>query len=178
MWNYLTTNPQVAASIAAVLSSITALIALGLSTYGIISQRKHNRLSVRPVAYFTIGNYENDIYVKLRNYGTGPLVVGKLTVAAEREYPNLIDATVSKVGPLIWSDFVENIEGRTIPGGEAIVLLRYRPRLENRNDIDDREKLRAALSKVSIQVEYKDIYGKKQDSVSRNLAAFNQQGNP
>jgi hypothetical protein len=174
MWKYLMTNPEVAVAAAAVFSSFTAVVALAVSTIALVIQRKHNRLSVRPIAYFVFGNYEDDLYVKLKNYGSGPLCVEKLIVLSTKgaENETLIDAVSHALPKITWRDFVESIVGRTIPSGEEIVLLRYCPQEDNQEDLEARSTLREILSAMTLLVEYSDIYDKRQPPTQRSLDFF------
>lgn len=73
----LIAKPDVANAVAAIGSAVLAavavvlsLISLYLSHAALRHQREHNRLTVRPLAYVVVGDYENQLFVKLRNNGT------------------------------------------------------------------------------------------------------------
>jgi hypothetical protein len=87
VFDFLVSKPEVANAAAAIGSAVVASIALVLSLISLwISiaalrhQRKHNRLSVRPLAYIMIGDYEDRVFVKLTNNGTGPMIIKSIKV--------------------------------------------------------------------------------------------------
>lgn len=66
-----------------------------------------------------VGDYENRIYVKIQNNGVGPLIVKGVVIegAMEPEKP-LINAMPELPPKAIWTNFVEEISGRSVPPGE------------------------------------------------------------
>jgi hypothetical protein len=80
--NFLIAKPDVEIAVAALGSAVAAiaavflsLLSLAVSLYVSKHQRTHNQLTVRPLAYVMVGDYENQLFVKLRNNGTGPMIV-------------------------------------------------------------------------------------------------------
>ncbi len=68
-----------------ILSQLAALfvatISIILTVVTIKMQRTRNRKSVLPIGHITVGDYENQIFVWLRNDGVGPMII-------EKESPN------------------------------------------------------------------------------------------
>ena len=156
IYNTVSKSPD----IGTIFSSITAVIALLFSFYGLYLQRKHNRLSVKPNANFIFGNYENDIYVKLRNTGLGPLVIVKNSITFEgKNYTAIIETLDEKLLEIVYTDFCESIDSRTLPPGDEIFLIRYQT--HDRKDAKNIKLLRKHLSKLVFNIEYKDFYNKK-----------------
>jgi hypothetical protein len=163
---YFFKNPEVATSVGA---TLVAFIALVTSVIALFIQRRHYRLSLKPIGFIKIGNYEDDIYVKIINFGTGPLIIEKLVIEYEtQKYNTLISLVKDKIDISVYRDFVEKIDGRTIPSNGEIVLLRFQDQDSDLNTTN----LRSVLSKTIITIEYRDIYGKKMQPYKRDLIEF------
>lgn len=65
----------VASAVAAFLSAVVAGFSLWVARSTLKHQRKHNVMSLRPVAEVTVGDWEETLRVTLRNNGAGPLAV-------------------------------------------------------------------------------------------------------
>ena len=66
-------------------SNLIASLAFVLSIITLWQQRKHNRLTVRPLASIESGDYGNWVFVRVVNNGTGPMIIKSLTVNGERK---------------------------------------------------------------------------------------------
>ena len=157
-----------------IVSIIVAITSIFISVITYWSQRKHNKLSFKPIPFIKIGKYEHDIFVELYNYGTGPLIITNLkaTYKNKKSYNTLIQCVQSEIYYNYWTDFAEDIVKRPVPPNGKIVLIRLKPRLNNTNDIKQREALCNTLKEITIIIQSKDIYQKKQPEYKRNLALF------
>lgn len=147
-------------AITSVFAVIVSIISIIFTVIFSIQQIKHNKNSVRPIAAIQCSDYENLISVSIRNVGTGPLTVDKLTCKYKDNIENstLIDLLQLLIPNINqnWDDYVENIDGWTIPVCDKITLIRITPR----ND-DVKTKLRKILKDVTIYIDYHDIYETK-----------------
>lgn len=168
----------------AIISVATVFISLAAVLISFItwrSQVKYNKNSVMPILNIIVGDYENDIFVKLVNNGVGPAKIDKLTCThggtSSSCLINLfppegitleINQTIKCVVPVTaWREFVENLDGRTISPGGMIMLL----------ELADAEKkqitaVRALLKDTCVTVKYTNIYGDKMTPESRMLDWF------
>jgi hypothetical protein len=127
----LTEKPDVANAVGAIAGALVAtaacIISLGslyLSRRSLTNQLKHNQLSVRPLAYVTLGNYENHLYVKVRNNGTGPMIVKSVNcIGADDPTVSLLRCMPPMPPQLCWTDYVEAVKDRSTPPGGEIMLL-------------------------------------------------------
>lgn len=118
-------------------------------------QMKHNKNSVRPISAIKICDYEDCISVSIDNVGTGPLLINRLRIQKENlESSNLI-SLMPKINQL-WTTFSNTIDGKTIPVGGKISLIELNPDNEEIKRLVRRE-----LSKITIYLEYTDIYNTK-----------------
>ena len=148
-----------ASAIAAFLALFVSAISLAISIGAMRIQRKHNALSLRPLAEVTLGDWENCLRVKLRNNGTGPMIVTGVEVTNGESTKACI---VEWMPPLPtgrpWTTFSHDLKDRTLQPGSEIVLLE----LTEHEGEDDfalcRDSVRAALAPLSVSVMYKDIY--------------------
>jgi hypothetical protein len=160
----------------------TSIFALFFSTVSIIVavvnmrvQQRHNRKSVLPIGHISVGDYEDHIFVSVRNHGVGPMVVKKIFVAKEGDAEQeraLIHFMPELPGDCLWTHFVEDISGRAIPAEEYISLVSLEGDQDDRDFVEARQLVRKVLSELSVKVEYENIYGEKMPAASRNLNWF------
>ena len=176
---------QIVISVCSLVTSIVAII-IAIITYK--SQVRHNKNSVKPILNIVVGDYEDDLYVKIVNNGVGPALINK-TLCVNKRYkqedfcliqnsrliqdpclvhliPHSVKFRDSFVVLSHFTDFVENIEGRTIPPGDSITLLELSGKREKYNA------LRAILKDVTVTVHYSDVYNDKQPTTERALDFF------
>ena len=153
-------------------SIILSVVALVVSTVTFCSQKKHKKNSVRPILNIVFGDYENNIYVRVDNNGVGPAIIKNIecTYCSEKEMvtkKSLIDLFEEWISTQVdadyisekiacFTDFVENIAGRTIAPDHEIVLLKL-----TNPDYGQAVILRRFLKEVHIEVSYTDIYNTK-----------------
>ncbi len=182
MLGFLVQKPDVANAIAAIASALLAgvavvlsLISLYVSHAALRHQREHNRLSVRPLAYVMVGDYENRLFVKLRNNGTGPMITTSILVAGAQDPSRpLIDAMPVLHPKVNWTNFVKDYEGRSIAAGDEMMLLDLSSETSSSHDqfALARDRVRLALGNLEVHVEYTDIYNTELPVASRSLKYF------
>ncbi|MBK6993371.1 MAG: hypothetical protein IPH31_00030 [Lewinellaceae bacterium] len=150
------------------------MIGILAATYVTIVANKIQTQQVRPVANIVIGNYVNDLYVDLRNGGLGPLIVKSLKVRNHNgvEKINIIDYMPLLKPPKYWANFVSKIEERVIAPSDKINLLRFKTDLKNEYEVTMKYEIKNALSALTIEVEYTDIFGNHQPTLTRPLTSF------
>jgi hypothetical protein len=163
----LNSDANAANAFAAMLSAVAALLAVLVSGISVIvavralvHQRKHNVLSVSPLPEVTVADYENSLRVKLRNNGTGPLLVKAVTIrGGTQESEKLIDCMPVLPTARPWTHFSGSLVGRSLQPGTFIPLLELtRSPGEERFD-ECRDIVRSALAPLSVHVVYTDVYG-------------------
>ena len=101
-------------------------------------------------------DYEDDIGAKVKNVGTGPLIITRLYFREldinTKEYSVLLDI-MPKIAQY-WATYVECVDGWTIPIGGEIVLIELHPENDYIKDL-----VRKSLTKITAYIEYTDIYG-------------------
>lgn len=148
-----------ASAAAAFLALFVSCVSVWISIATARSQRRHNELSVRPIAEVTVADYEDSLRVKLRNNGTGPMIVLAVTVANEANArESLIEWMPKLPTERPWNTFTGDLRRRTLQAGAEIILLEL---TEHENEVNFsalRDRIRAALAPLTVNVEYTDIY--------------------
>jgi hypothetical protein len=144
---------------------VVAIASILLSMYTAYLQRKHDILSVRPLGYIILLNYETNIGVKIVNYGVGPMNIIDLKVedSNHNTTDTLIEYIENKMTGETWSDFVEEVVNRPLAPNNEIVLFLYKYDEEDSKDEFDikRNKLRHILKGLKISLTYEDLYHNK-----------------
>ncbi|ELP5715284.1 hypothetical protein H4F75_10275 [Enterobacter asburiae] len=149
---------------------ITSVISLFIAYKAQVHQQKHNQLSVKPLAEFLIGDYEDVIFIKIKNQGTGPLIVKEfLTQDSSNSYDRIMDAISEIKLNILWERFTDNIDGRIIAVDKELILLQA--------SFEASEKrlqkiIRSELSLLELNLTYNDIYGIEQPKLAKKLDWF------
>ena len=153
-------------SITAIFTVVISIISLVFSITFAKKQEKFNRNSIMPVCNIIFNDYKNKIAVKIRNVGPGVATINSFNCSSDDSginYSSLIevfgqdirikdDDNIVEAGE--WTDFIENIEGRSIGSGEELVLLC----MENSTP-QIMEEIRYNLRPLQISLTYCDVYG-------------------
>lgn len=175
-------------ALAAGTSAFVALVALAASIISLRVQRRHNVLTLRPLPFVSLLNYEDKIAVILCNHGPGPLIVDRFKArragAAGWDLPtapaaptevsaNLIDFMPTLRPGGTWHTYSMSLRnGRTIPAGEEVAVVELRGRIGNKAFEADRDRVRQALAGLEIKLKYRDVYGNRMELGPKSLAWF------
>ena len=153
---------------------VTGVIALIFTAISLQVQRKHNRLSVKPIALISVGNYENELAVHLQNKGTGPLIIKKLSFVDQsgKTEKAIIDFFGSDFKNVVWSTFVADIDGWTILPNETKTLIKLNGDSADNEFVRVRDKVRKVLAQIQVELLYQDIYEKDMPKKIRKLDWF------
>ncbi|NHR06798.1 hypothetical protein HA052_16540 [Chromobacterium haemolyticum] len=176
----LKTDPNAANTFGALASAAVAFFALllsiisvGISVWAIHSERKHNTLSVRPLAEITVADYEDCLRVKLRNHGIGPMLITAVSVCDNKSCkPSLVEWMPQLPRDHPWTNFASNTAGRALPPGGEIILLELVEHEGESGFASCRKLIREALATLTVHVEYTDIYNTLMPEHSKPLSWF------
>jgi hypothetical protein len=162
-----------ASAAAALLALLVSALSVWISVRAMSAQQKHNELSVRPLAEITVADYENSLRVKLRNNGTGPMIVSGIEIS---DGMSMKTCVVEWMPPLPtgrpWTTFSHDLKERTLQPEGEIVLLEL-TEYEGEHDFATcRESIRGALAPLTVVVSYTDIYNKAMPPRVKALAWF------
>lgn len=154
---------------------IISILALIVSIVALRSQRKHNVNTLKPIGIVECRDGEDDIYVQIKNAGSGPLLFKNLKV-----YNSIgkVEGNVVKLMPRLpeyipWSDFLVSAENKALSPGNVIPLIHLSKSnikldadlLGSNGVVEEdvfspvRKEVRKALSELTIKFEYSDVYG-------------------
>jgi hypothetical protein len=168
---WMAANKDLITSWTAILAILTSVT---IAAINMTMQRRHNRKSVLPIGHVSVGDYNNQIFVRLWNYGVGPMIIKRVVVAREGEQkkPSIIGFMPKLPDDFPWSTFVGDISNRVIPGNDNIPLILLEGDEKNRDFVAVRQMVREILSGLTIKVEYKNVYGENMPPAVRNLDWF------
>jgi hypothetical protein len=162
-----------ASAAAAFLALLLACISIGISVWAARLQRKHNELSVRPLAEVTVADFENSLRIKLRNNGTGPMVITSVAVTkGSVTHSSIIEWMPSLPSNRPWNTFSHALSNRSLQPGGEIVLLELTEYPDEVNFAESRESVRASLASLTVNVSYTDIYNKAMPVRIKSLEWF------
>lgn len=149
-------------------TGLTAILAIVASTISILVailnmrwQRIHYRKTLMPIGSISMGDYEDNLFVRLRNDGAGPMIMDEIEIFRQDEKVGSALIDLMPRG-LIWTTFVKNISGRAFASGKEIDLISISGNSEDSEFLDSRRSVREALSGLSIKAKYHSIYGDKE----------------
>lgn len=177
---YLEDNTEVANAIGtatsaaiAVFAFIVSLISLYVALATLRKQTRHNVLTVRPIPEVTVADYEDSLRVKLRNHGSGALIVKDIHVGDGKTVRKTLLEWMPSLPPgMYWSNYSGEIRGRSIlPGGE-IVLVLLEGDDSNNEFAQVRDACRSILRHLTVIVEYTDVYETDMTPLKKRLDWF------
>lgn len=154
--------------------AVIAICALGASIYFGWCMRDHNRRSVKPIPYLSPNDYEDEIAVRLWNYGSGPMVLKNVHFRhAKKDLSgHLIDIIPDQPDNLPFEDYTNIKPGRAILPGGCINLIQLSIDEDDPHALTYRDELRDFLGNVSVRVNYTDIYDSWFKAYTRYLDWF------
>jgi len=178
--DFLIANKDEALALSAATTAFIAAIAFVVSIGSIFisyrllkSQQHHNLLSVTPIADATVADYEDSLRVKIRNNGTGPLIVIDLHVGdGTKTTKTILDWMPDLPDGYYWSTFAGDIKNRSILPGHEIPLIQLEGDKYDIDFMQIRDECRACLSKLTLNLEYTNIYKTKMKPYRKRLDWF------
>ncbi len=153
---------------------VTGIIALIFTAISLQVQRKHNRLSVKPIGIISVGDYENELTVYLENKGTGPLIIKNLSVTNQngKIEKAIIDFFGVEFKNVVWDTFVPDMDERVILPNESKTLIKLTGNSSDKKFARIREKVRKVLAQLQVELLYQDIYENDMPKKIRKLDWF------
>lgn len=166
-------EPTLTIAISAVIVSICSIVIAVVSLW---IQRKHNRITVRPVADIGRFNYVGWIAIWVKNVGLGPMIVKSIETydpqkGIIKDYP--IDWMKGKMpSGFYFTRFRKNLEDSTIMAGDHEVLLEYEYNTSDPFDIENATQIRSILKDLKIRIKYENFYEEEQPEFVKSLDWF------
>jgi hypothetical protein len=172
---FLTANDKLVTAWTAIAALLVSSLSIILAVVNTAIQRRHNRKSVQPIGHISVGDYEGQIFVRLRNNGIGPMIVKDLVVTNRNNGEtkgSIIDFMPTLPDDCQWSTFVRDMKGRAISANDHVTLIMLEGEADDRRFGLVRKIVRESISPLSISAAYQDIYGKELGSARRDLNWF------
>jgi len=168
-----------ATTIIAICALVVSVLSTMFAIWSAYVQRKHMRLSVKPIAAVPVADYENRVGVFLHNKGLGPMRISDLRVTDDAGVTH--DDIVGHMPPLspsiLWSTFYDSVNGATLEAGKRFNLLLLEGDPQDANYRSSRDNVRQKLSVLKVHVEYEDLYGQEMKPLEKSLSWFGRHGN-
>jgi len=160
-------------TLAAVCALIVSLLSIILTFLALALQRRHNFKSLTPIASIPIGDYENELTVKIRNTGVGPLIVEQFIAFDEsQEKDDIISWMPETPEGINWTTFYDDLDGLCIAPNQDAVIIKLSGDPSDKRFVSFRNEVRRALSRLTVKVKYKDIYDRQMPIKQRELKWF------
>ena len=154
-------------------ATVTAFYSLRLSGKALSVQDNHNKLSLKPIPYVAMADYEHFIRVKFVNDGAGPFIIKSIQVCLNNDvYSDLISWMPYPPDGISWTSFTSNFKERALLPNNDIILLELTGDPTNTVFCAFRDVCREKLSLLRIILEYTDIYGQTFPKYHHELAWF------
>lgn len=159
--------------IVAVVALLVSLLSIYLTWASLHVQRRHNRLSVKPIPFCKPRDHLEEINVIISNNGTGPLLIKSVSIddgiTSKRDLISWIPRSPAGINR---PKFVSIYSRWSIPANGSIILFELRGNSSNADFVQYRENVRQVLSKLFVSIEYTDIYNSKFDTFRDDLSFF------
>src|SRR5665213_941427 len=112
---WLTNNDKLVTGWTAIAALFVSSVSIILAFCGLMTQRRHDRKSVQPIGHISVGDYENEIFVRLRNDGVGPMIVRVSRVRDSldgRTEISIVDFMPELPDGYLWKTFVGDMRDR------------------------------------------------------------------
>lgn len=161
-------------TITAICALIVSVFSTGLAVWTAFLQRRHMKLSVQPIAAVNVADFENRVGVFLQNKGLGPMQIRSLRVTDDAgvTHENLVSHMPALQPGIFWSNFYNSIDGSALEAGKRFKLLVLEGDLNIPAYNESRDRVRKALARLSIKVEYADLYGRRMEPQEKKLSWF------
>jgi hypothetical protein len=147
--------------IIAILALVTSVVSTIVSYYTFKLQRTHDIKSVIPILHVGQWDYENKLFVTLKNVGAGIAIVKKMTIYNKKGESRtcIYDWLPKKLhGDMNYNEYWTPYADFVVQPSEVIKLIEISIDTSQQKQIEEREKLRRMLGQLTVEVVYQDIY--------------------
>jgi hypothetical protein len=164
---------DVGSALTAVIAVVIAYWSVQLTNRAMREQETHNRLSVKPIPFLALADYEQRLRAKVTNDGSGPLIIKKIQVRdGKTTKQDLISWMPSPPPTIYWTNFTSLLTDRAMRPGEGLILLQLDGDPEDQAFLRFRDACRHQLEKLTVTVEYTDVYDTVYAPYSRAMDWF------
>lgn len=159
-------------TISDIFSAVIAIIAVFIAFFSLLSQRKHDRLTYKPIPRLHFIASPLSLRVSLQNKGNGPLLVKSSTFRIREDKANYLKELLLRTNAhfkTFYSLTGENIQAAVIPPGQDFILLEIANKSNLTEVFTKFTELLKDISEIKIFVEYTDIYERRQKEFTQDF---------
>jgi hypothetical protein len=163
--NFIQENADTIIALCALLVSVVSIL---LGYFSLKSQQKHDRLSVKPIGKISYITSANSAEIEIRNDGTGPMLVSNIKVYENKV---ILKSNLRDVLPILQTkdDWINMGTQFTIGAGDQKTLLKIFADPQPPGFEEYLQQVFAALEKITLEVEYFDIYDQYIGTLKREV---------
>jgi hypothetical protein len=155
-------HPDQVNAIVAVLALLVSFLSIVLTVVSLYWTRQHNYKSLTPIASVPVSDYEDNVGVKIKNTGVGPLIIETFRATnGEKTEDDLISLMPDLPSGVLWDTFFDDLDGACIPPGEQLGVLQLKGDSDDSKFRKGRDAYRKALARITIVLKYEDVYGRR-----------------
>jgi uncharacterized membrane protein len=158
------------------LISLIVLTYISIAVSKIEDQRNEFTLQelARPLGQIICGDYEDQLEIKFKNCGLGPLIIKEIIILKNNQKVsnNLIKLMLIVPIGVAWNDFIIDGVNFTVAKDTEINVILIKGNIDNSVFNDYKTRVRNILKEITIEVKYVDIYDRPMKSAVRNLDLF------
>lgn len=159
----------------ALLALITSILSTSIAFYTFKLQRTHIIKSIKPILHIGQWDYENSVFVTLKNVGYGIAIVKQMKIYNTKgESKTCIYDWLPKCLPgsmnykEYWTPYTEFV----VQAGETIKLIEIPVDTTKPKQVKTREKLRKILGQLTVEIVYQDVYDNEMPIKKLQLTHF------
>jgi hypothetical protein len=164
---YIQNNAE---AIIALCALVVSVISILIGYFSLKSQQVHNRLSVRPIGKIHFITVKKRVEIKIRNDGTGPMICSNVKVYQNESdiKTNFRDAmTILQNSEYSVEYYGAGSKFAIYPGDQKTILSVYSDEITPEY-VEYRNKVLAEIKKLTLELEYRDIYGQHIETLRRD----------
>ncbi len=170
---WLSDNKDLVQPLSSLLAIIIGFLSIILTFWTLLTNRRHQRLTLRPIADISTEDFENKSSVKIENKGNGPLIINAFrAIKGTDSKADLIDWMPELPDNLYWSDFHKHIEGSALRPSGSLALVEFKLDKSNAKQREARDNIRRTLEIIDGELDYSDIYEKPMHYPRHSLSWF------
>ncbi|MCK6614886.1 MAG: hypothetical protein L6Q47_11660 [Ignavibacteriaceae bacterium] len=166
-------NIELFTALTAIFTSVAAIL---LNLWVIKIQITHNYKSVKPLAFVDIFDYQDQTSISILNSGMGPMIITRICFYDGHQ--KIED--INKLFPfneMKFKNYNPEIIGTVIVPGDSVNLIDFRADKTDSQSISHRDFIRNKLGNFTLEIDFVDIYDRKQKGQKRNLSIFHRETN-
>lgn len=173
LFQLLRQNPGQVSAIVGMLALCVSFLSILLTVVSLYLSRQHNYKSLTPIASIPFSDYENKLAVKIKNTGVGPLIIEAFRATNEGRTEDDLISFMTELPPGVsWDTFFDDLDGACIRPGEQLAVIQLSGNPEDLSFAKARDSCRRVLSRTTVVLTYKDIYGRRMPTVTKTLRWF------